>query len=74
MNAAIRIQVRLFDRRSRPAGDAETRVVLGYTRRHPGEARFIKSAQLAFEEVATTDMAAREHTPRWSVTVMRGCR
>ena len=56
------------------AGDAETRVVLGYTRRHPGEARFIKSAQLAFEEVATTDMAAREHTPRWSVTVMRGCR
>ena len=57
----------------------ETDVVLGFTRRHPGEARFLKSARLAFRDVATRDMAAVEADSdgvgamsRWSVTVMRG--
>ena len=51
--------------------DAETQAVLGYARRHPGEARFLASARLAFEEEATCDMAATERTQRWSVTVLR---
>ena len=57
----------------------ETDVVLGFTRRHPGEARFLKSAGLAFREVTTRDMAAVEGDgdgvgamSRWSVTVLRG--
>ena len=41
-------------------------------RRHPGEARFLASAKREFREVATRDMAAVDHTPRWSVTVLRG--
>ena len=56
-----------------------TDVVLGFTRRHPGEARFLKSAQRAFREVTTRDMPAVEGDrdgvgamSRWSVSVMRG--
>ena len=56
-----------------------TDVVLGFTRRHPGEARFLKSARRAFREVTTRDMPAVEGDrdgvgamSRWSVSVMRG--
>ena len=52
-----------------------TTAVLGFSRRHPGEARFLKSAERVFADVTTRDhIADGPAQQRWAVSTLRDLR
>ena len=51
-----------------------TLAVLGYTRRHGGEARFLQRAAKVFEHVRTDESARTGDAPAWAVSQLRRLR
>lgn len=46
--------------------------LLGYTRRHGGEERFLKQAMGVFAQVETRHFERNEHSSPWAMTTLRG--